>query len=124
MENVFGECEEYHRVLESLEKNERVNLIREFCKLRNATLFSHNEMDHFVLSIDKTFEEQECLKDIDFKLLYNKGWNRRTNQSKIIFAEMNDEIAKNIHSIKDIFPTWINFQYIRDLFIVKGLELN
>ena len=34
MENVFGECEEYHRVLESLEKNERVNLIREMRKCR------------------------------------------------------------------------------------------
>lgn len=121
LENVFSDCEEYGRTLEKLKENEKVQKIRELCKLRNACLFEHQSIDNFVLSITTPFEKQEAFKDVNFDYLYRNGWRRNTSNSKELFVSANEEIAKNIETIKSLFPTWLDSTYIKSLFVVKGL---
>lgn len=111
-------------VYEKLDRNKNARIIRHLCVIRTAIerCYKHiNNRMNFEYRSFLTMPEyvpQESIKQLneDGIVFYRKS-NTRLNQHTI---EINRIICDRINNCKSLFPLWINWQYIRDLFIMPN----
>ena len=108
-------------LIEKLENNKQVTIIRYLCKFRNALFQNFKNID---------YQLKYCLVNIDRMPDYIDTDNVRTlgkwgiellqyNSSAQQYAELvNSLINEHISDCSNIFEDWIRFDYISELFII------
>ena len=107
-------------LLQELKSNREATIVRCLCRLRTALIknfiFVDKEIKFELKNIDTIdyFDKS----DIDYlkkqKVLELKA-NSNASEYVNYFCEL---IEQNIDSIKDLFPEWVKWEYIRGLFVV------
>jgi len=107
-------------LIADLRNNKEATIIRYLCKLRTALMLHFKKTDH---------EMRFNLKNIDSLPWYSKEdinqlrkWgieviqtNSRAENYTIIFNQL---IHDHIDDCRNLFPDWVNWDYIRNLFII------
>lgn len=114
-------------VYERLDLDERARIIRHLCIVRTAIErnFKHiNEcMNRSYLSLNSMPEyvPQDSLKQLNEDGIdFIKRSSTKLSQH---IVEINKLISDRINNCKDLFPLWLNWTYVRDLFIMpNGLK--
>ncbi len=111
-----GEEEE----LTALYENQNATAIRYLCKLRTKLMLNFKntdkEMKYNITNIDKLkwFDRENImqLEEWGYKII-------KTNFTSQKYMELITKlISENIGKCQTLFPEWVNWQYIKDLFIV------
>ena len=108
---------------EELSKNKNARIIRNLCMLRTAIELNFSKLNkeiHYNLKNLHSFPElipQECIKQLSDDGISIIKANRKLNDYII---DINGHIANRINNCKDIFPIWLKWDYIRDLFIMPN----
>lgn len=107
---------------EALEKHKGARIIRELCRLRTAVErnFGHiNQLMQREFRTILTMPEYVPADSITY--LAGEGINvvkKNSRQPVDYILDINRTVSDRINNCRDIFPIWINFSYIRDLFIM------
>ena len=112
-------------IYEELEKNRHARIVRNLCMLRTAIEQNFKKINDgmrfeckSILSLPE-YVPQEALTQ-----LAEDGvqiWHNNYRLSQYIL-DLNRYISERVNNCRDLFPMWINWQYLRDLFIMpKGL---
>ena len=105
--------------------NETANIIRSLCTLRTQ-FFKYYTKIYDARRNYRTIESLSEYLDIDcLKFLHAKGMeiaNVTTEVTPAVYVSyINQYIQNNVDNIRDLFPEWVNFNYIRSLFLMpKG----
>lgn len=107
-------------LLPKLEQNSDAVAIRYLCKLRTALMLHYTGTNNSIMNDLKNIDRLDQWYDIEnIKTLEKMGYqivlsNKRASDYAVHF---NDLIQKNIDKCENLFPDWVNWNYIRDLFI-------
>ena len=119
-ENQSPKLEVYDR----LDKDKNARIIRHLCVIRNAIergfKYINNKMRYEFKSILSLPEcvPQESIKQLnDDGIIFYKNSNTQLYQHII---EINKIISDRINNCKTLFPLWLNWQYIKQLFIMPN----
>ena len=119
IEKYYGE--RGSKCLQELKENDAANIIRYLCKLRTAlnnNFLKTNYMREQLVSIDRMewFDANEIrqLRKLGVDVILP---NKMANDYAMFF---NEKIDQYIDGVKDLFPQWLNYEYIRDVFVIPG----
>lgn len=113
-------------IYESMDKDKNARIIRHLCIVRNAIErgFGHistlmRQEHRSILSVPE-YIPQESIDRLSMDgICFVKKVNTKLNQH---IMEINRIISDRINNCKSFFPVWLNWSYIRDIFIMpKGL---
>ena len=109
---------------EQLETNKNARIIRNLCMLRTAIEknFKHIN-DAFRYSYKSILSVPEYIPQACIYQLQSDGVDFiRKSSTKLThhIIEINKILSDRINNCKSIFPLWLNWQYIRDLFIMPN----
>ena len=103
--------------------NKNARIVRNLCSLRTAIekcyayLLREFQSGRDVLSV------KECIPESIVLSLSNDGirlsQKRGTSPVQYII-EINKTLSDRINNVKSVFPTWINWEYIKDMFIMPN----
>lgn len=108
---------------EALEKDRNARIIRNLCMLRTAfernyrNIYQAMRYDLKGIASMPEYIPRECIDQLsaDGLSIY------RANAQPIQYIiDINSHIANRINNCKNLFPIWLNWSYIRQLFIMPG----
>lgn len=108
---------------EALEKDKNARIIRNLCMLRTAfernyrNIYQAMRYDLKGIASMPEYIPRECIDQLsaDGLSIY------RANAQPIQYIiDINSHIANRINNCKNLFPIWLNWSYIRQLFIMPG----
>lgn len=122
MENHYKEQNE-ERIRE-LQGEKSVTIIRYLNRLRTTLMLNFKKIDDEMVynlgNIDRMpYFHQGEIKQLQAWGINVVKTNMRAEKYNLYFCEL---IAKYIDDCKSFFPDWVNFEYIKDLFIVPSYE--
>lgn len=105
-----------------LKENKEANIIRNLCKLRTTLLSHFVSTDKFIRYELKNLDSIQFYNKDDIKYLEKAGIpiikaNCTSDEYITYFCEL---IDKNIDIVRPMFPDWVNWNYIRSLFVVPN----
>lgn len=111
-------------IFHELENNKPARIIRNLCIIRTSIERNFKKINdlmkyefHSILSVPE-YIPKECIKQLsDDGINFIKHSNQKLSSHVI---EINRIISDRINNCKNLFPLWINWQYIRNLFIVPN----
>ena len=111
---------EYHDLLQSLYADKDATTIRYLCKLRSIMMQKFKKTDDEMRFNLKNIDRLDWYDHDNIKKLAEWGINivkpnYRTEKYTQDFAAL---INENILSCQRLFPDWVNWEYIKDLFII------
>ncbi len=122
--HIIAECfdAECHDLIESLSQNKEATTIRYLCKLRTVLMQKFKKTDDEMRFNLKNLNRLEWYDADNIKQLEKWGFdiikaNYRSEKYALDFAKL---IHDNIDKCADLFPEWVNWEYIKDLFIIPG----
>lgn len=106
-------------ILEKLKKNKDAVIIRSLCNIRSNLMINYSNTSHSLVYDMKNLDRQDLYKD-DIKILYKNDIdlikvNYRVNA---YIADINKIISERINNLKELFPEWFEWEYIKELFIM------
>ena len=110
-------------VYRQLETNKNARIIRNLCMLRTAIeqnydkLYKRMRYDLKNLHTLPELIPQECLNQLELDGISIVRANAQPNQYII---ELNKLISNRINNCEKIFPVWLKWPYIRELFLMPG----
>lgn len=112
-----NECSE---LLTELENNRSATAIRYLCKLRTTLMQRFKKTDTLIVYEFKNLDSIEWYDAENIQQLEKWGYtillaNKRASDYSLHF---NTLIRDNIDSCRELFPDWIAWEYVRDLFII------
>jgi len=112
-------------IYEELEENKKAKKIRTLSKIRNTIIKNIDAVDSRMVYEMKNINSMPDLFDNEeIEYLHKNGVSLfKVNYRAINYLiDLNKYIASNINGCKEIFPLWVEWEYIKDLFIMsKGL---
>lgn len=108
-------------VISTLGSDEKALIVRNLCLLRNS--IEHN-FKKIAMAMSKDgrafFGLTEFIPKPSLSYIENHSIRLPTTSRNLtdILAEINRAISDRINNCKDIFPTWVNWNYIRELFVM------
>lgn len=125
LETVYGsECGE---LLVNLSKNKNATIIRYLCKLRNSLMYNFKKIDDLMrfnlTNIDKL---PEYFDIENIKILEQWGYQivKPNYRAEKYTEDITKLIAQNIISCQELFPEWIKFEYVKELFYCPNFNTN
>lgn len=115
-------------VYEELEQNKNARIVRNLCTLR--TLIERNFKainDRMQFEFKSLMTVPDLIPTEILTQLSNDGIFIMKKNSKLVqyVIDVNRHISDRINNCKEIFPLWINWQYLREIFIMPdGLTEN
>lgn len=111
---------ENYKLLDELFTNNKARIIRYLCRIRTVLMQKFKHVDREIMYELKNLDTMQYFKKCHLKELKELGIdivksNHRAGQYQI---DVNQYIAENIDGIRDLFPDWLNWEYIKDLFII------
>lgn len=110
-------------VFESLCKDQKATLIRNLCLLRNAIEHNYKKINDAMYREGRLFFGlREYIPEQALLYIESRGVKLPTGSRQLndILSELNRAIADKINNCKEIFPTWVNWEYIKSLFIMPN----
>ena len=110
-------------IYDKLNEIQSARTIRSLCKIRSTLLKDYQridcEMQYKMKNLDTLPElfSQENLKQLDAFGIHVVKPNYRINR---YIVDINLLISQHINACRDLFPLWLNWDYIKDLFIMPG----
>lgn len=113
---------------EQLDKNKNCKIIRELCRLRCSIERNFGQINAKMRREYKTLRTLGDLVPLDaLNYLELEGLTiikNKNTQPVDYIIEINRYICDRINNCRDIFPIWVDWQYIRELFIMpNGLSV-
>ncbi len=111
--------EECSETLDKLYQNKEATTIRYLCKLRTSLMHKFKKTDNEMIYNLSNLDRMPEWYDVDnIKQLEKWGFqiikpNYRAEKYILDFTKL---ISENINSCMNLFPDWVNFDYIRELF--------
>lgn len=108
-------------IIEKLKKNDDAIILRSLCNIRTNLMLHYQttqESIYYFTNLDRQSYYEE-----DVKILRSKGIDIVKANCKVnsYIANINELIANRINNVKDFFPEWFKWEYIRELFVMpKG----
>ncbi len=122
--HIVEQCfdEECHELLEKLYNDKNITSLRYLCKLRTTLMFKFKKTDDEMRFNLKNLHKLEWYDTDNIKTLEKWGIPIiRTNyRSELYMKDFNKLITENIDKCKEFFPDWVNWGYIRDLFVIPA----
>lgn len=120
--SVYGDS--YSELLAELESNRNAVTIRYLCKLRTTLMLYFKKTDDGIRFNYKNIDRLEWydkeninkLEEWGFKIILT---NKRASDYSIHFNKL---ICENINNCKELFPDWISWEYIRNLFVIPQYQ--
>ena len=128
-ESIFKNPDEppMYSTYETLDRNKKARIIRHCCILRTKTQQNFQKICKNIQQTGKSLMSQpDLIPEESMKILYEAGINIYSN--KIIrnpnsfTSFLNQTIMQRIGDCRDLFPEWLNWNYISDLFIMPNGE--
>lgn len=120
--NVLEQCydEEYHELLQRLYDDRDATTIRYLCKLRTTLMQKFKKTDDEMRFNLKNLNKIEWYDYENIKQLAKWGIDiiKPNYRSEKYILDFNRLITENIDSCSRLFPDWVNWNYIKDLFII------
>ena len=116
-------------IYEKLDKNTNARIIRELCRLRSAIERNFGQINSKIQYEYKTLMTIPEYIPVDaIMYLSGEGISIIKSKNRILvdyIIDLNRIICDRINNCSSIFPIWINWDYIRDLFIMpNGLGIS
>ena len=108
---------------ETLDNDTRSRIIRNLCMLRTAIERHYGEINDNILFKYKSLTSlpdlvpQECITELAEDRINIISSHYSLNQ---IIIEINRTITDRINNCKDMFPIWLNWEYLRSVFIMPN----
>lgn len=122
--HIVKECfdEECHELLERLYQDKNATTIRYLCKLRTVLMQKFKKTDDEMRFNLQNINRLEWYDHDNIKQLEKWGYeivkvNYRSEKYALDFTKL---IHENIDKCCTLFPDWVNWEYIKDLFIIPG----
>lgn len=114
--------EGYSEKLQQLRANKEATIIRYLCRLRTALMLHFKKTDDEIRNNLGNIDRIEFYdRDEINKLLFWGIPVILTNSRAEKYSEhFNRLIDENIDACRDLFPEWVRYDYIRDLFVIPG----
>lgn len=109
-------------VFQELEKNKGARIVRNLCIVRTAIERFFGKINGLLYLEYKTiYSVPEYIPQSALEQLAADGI-RINRQSRLInyVIEINKLICDRVNNCKDIFPEWLNWNYVRDIFVMKN----
>lgn len=120
--NILEQCfdEECHDLLQSLYSNKEASIIRYLCKLRTSLMMKFKKTDDAMRFDLKNLNRLEYFDQDNIKQLEEWGIKiiQPNYRSEKYMLDFNRLINENIDNCCNLFPDWVNWNYIKDLFVI------
>ncbi|MBQ7916460.1 MAG: hypothetical protein IJ315_06705 [Firmicutes bacterium] len=112
------QIERYNR----LEKNKNARLVRNLCILRTVMMKKYKSIQDKMKFEYKTLQSIEEIPQDILQMLREDGIEILKSKSTIddYLFNINQLISDRINNCRDIFPLWLNWSYVRSLFIMPN----
>ncbi len=111
------------KTYDELEQNKDARIIRNLCRIRAAMERYHKAISHeFRLNIKNIGSVPDLIPPDASETLARDGvrlYKQRPEVDDYLVA-INIEVSNRINTVASLFPEWINWAYIRPLFIMPG----
>ena len=111
-------------VYESLEKEKNARIIRHLCIIRNSIERGFKNINNkikfefkSILSMPEHIPQESIKQLSEDGISFYKNSNKQLNQHII---EINKIISDRINNCKSLFPVWLNWQYVKQLFVMPN----
>lgn len=110
-------------IFDELEKDRCARRIRNLCMLRTAFLKNYGKI---VLEFRNSYKNITSIPDLVpaecVSQLSEDGIDIYQGKPNITdyIVKLNQRICDNINNCKNLFPVWLNWEYIKDIFIMPG----
>lgn len=109
-----------------LDKHKEANIVRDLCMLRTALMVHYKDIDtrlrYDLTNIDKIEKIPQnavkALKQAGIGIIITNG--RAANYNTLF----NKLINEHIDNCRDLYPDWVDWEIIRNLFVYKGYQKN
>ena len=111
--------EQEKQLYEELQANQECVIIRSLCRIRTNLILNYSETQNQMVYNLINLDRQERYRE-DVKTLNKSGVDiiKVNYFVNLYLADINKLITQRINNVKDIFPDWIRWDYIRPLFIM------
>lgn len=115
----------YHDVYERLEKEHGARIVRNLCMLRTKLEQNYRAINTAMWSDLRNLNSlpdlvpMECLDALSEEGVQLIQANRKLSD---YLVDIHKLLLQHIHRCKDIFPEWVEWGYIRSLFIIPGAQ--
>lgn len=118
LEQYFGE--EYHELLQTLYVNKETSIIRYLCKLRTTLMQKFKKTDDEMRFNLKNLNSMDFYDQDNIKQLEKWGFEiiKPNYRSEKYMLDLAGLISANIDNCFELFPDWVNWNYIKDLFVI------
>ncbi len=114
------------RLLESLAGNDDAIIMRSLCNIRSNLMLYFSRTEREMRNELKNLDRQSTYSE-DINILYSKNVNiiKANYTVNKYLADINLLINNRLEKIRPLFPEWVNWEYIKDLFVMpKGQNEN
>ena len=121
-EEMFAVYNESPELIQNLKGNSDAIIMRCLCNIRSNLMLNYVSVERSIVYDLKNLDRLEYFKD-DVKTLQNYGISIVKVNYKVnsYLADINMLIANRMEKLRELFPEWINWTYIKELFIMpKG----
>lgn len=120
--NILEQCfgEEYHELLQTLYVNKETSIIRYLCKLRTTLMQKFKKTDDEMRFNLKNLNSMDFYDQYNIKQLEKWGFEiiKPNYRSEKYMLDLAGLISANIDNCFELFPDWVNWNYIKDLFVI------
>lgn len=109
-------------LFERLSKEKDAVIIRTLCNIRSNLMLNYTNTERNIVFNLQNLDRQDIYKD-DIKTLAKNDINIIKVNYKVnrYLADINALIAQRINTVKDLFPEWVKWDYLKSLFVMpKG----
>lgn len=110
-------------VYERMEDKEEARTIRCLCCLRNALLKRYKDIEHKIIYELSNLDRMPDIIDPEWLgFLAQKGLPlvKANQRSTAYLKEINAQITEKVNACQGLFPLWIHWNYVRQLFLMPG----
>ena len=108
-------------VFDRLDKHEAAHRIRALCRIRNSLMRNfldiENALNFYLKNLDAL---PQYIDPEDIQYLHEHGVPLLKSNTKTMayLMSVNQHIANNIHSCSELFPLWIEWPFVRSIFLM------
>lgn len=108
-------------IIDKLREHRAANIIRALCNIRSHLMTKWQETEFSIVYSMKNLNEQDLYKD-DIKLLMDNDveFVKANCKTEQYIMRANQLINQHVDGIKDLIPDWIEWRYVRNLFVMPN----
>ncbi|MBQ1516974.1 MAG: NYN domain-containing protein [Clostridia bacterium] len=114
---------DYLELFDKLEKNDSAVVIRSLCNIRSNLMLNYTDTERSIVYGLKNLDKLDLFKDdiavLNKREVYIIKANYKVNK---YLYDISALINQKIQLVKDLFPEWVNWNYIKSLFVIPKIQ--